>query len=68
MLFKKNHLLFEYNLQIPFVEENLPKNYKGNAEFVINRDNESQWVIVEWADIKTQEFPSWSELKGRLYL
>ncbi len=56
---------YEYVLSIPFQEESAL--YKGNCKFHIRNDSRSQWVITRWEDIKDQEYPSWSELKGQYY-
>jgi hypothetical protein len=56
---------YEYVLSVPFQEES--ELYKGNCKFHIRNDSRSQWVITRWEDIKDQEYPSWSELKGQYY-
>ena len=56
---------YEYELTIPFQEESTL--YKGICSFHIRNDSRSQWVITRWEDIKNQEFPSWSDLKGQYY-
>lgn len=57
-----------YTILIPFISEDIATIYKGNSLFKINRDSNNQWVITEWIDSKTEDYPSWSELKGRFYL
>lgn len=52
------------NIQHNFNE---PKNYAGNLQFNMVRDNRSQWVIYFWRDTKSSNLPSWSELKGYFY-
>ncbi|MCB9250291.1 MAG: hypothetical protein H6613_17940 [Ignavibacteriales bacterium] len=61
-------LNYDYSITLPIETEGLPNFYKGNAFFKINLDDNNQWVITEWIDNKTEDFPSWSELKGRFYL
>lgn len=39
--------------------------YKGTAQFKIFADSRRQWVIVEWQDIKKENYLCWSDLKGR---
>jgi hypothetical protein len=56
---------YEYVLSVPFQDESVL--YKGNCNFYIRNDSRSQWVITRWEDIKDQEYPSWSELKGQYY-
>ncbi len=58
---------YNYTITVPINTEGLPSLYKGNALFIINWDN-NQWVITEWIDHQTEDYPSWSELKGRFYL
>ncbi len=57
-----------YTILVPFISEDIETIYKGNSLFKINRDSNNQWVITEWIDSKTENYPSWSELKGRFYL
>ncbi len=59
---------YDYSINLPITSEGIPNYYKGNASFKINLDQNNQWVIVEWIDNKTEDYPSWSELKGRFYL
>ena len=54
----------EYNLIVPFESQMV---YGGTAKFKIFRDSRTQWVIVEWEDIKKEGSSSWSELKGSYY-
>lgn len=56
---------YEYVLSIPFQEESAL--YKGNCQFHIRNDSRSQWVITRWEDIKDENYPSWSDLKGQYY-
>lgn len=59
---------YNYTILLPFISEDIETIYKGNSLFKINRDANNQWVITEWIDSKTEDYPSWSELKGRFYL
>lgn len=45
----------------------LPGTFSGSSRFKIFEDSRNQWVIVEWQDIKKDDFESWSDLKGRTY-
>ena len=56
---------YEYVLSVPFQEASAL--YKGNCKFFIRNDSRSQWVITRWEDIKDQDYPSWSDLKGKYY-
>ncbi len=59
---------FDYRITIPIDDDNIPKEYQGSSQFKINLDANNQWVITEWQDIQKENYPSWSELKGRFYL
>ena len=59
---------YDYSITLPINSEGTPNYYRGNASFKIDLDKNNQWVIVEWIDNKTEDYPSWSELKGRFYL
>lgn len=56
-----------YTLNIPQNESNIPVNYEGELRFSLIRNSSSLWSIYFWVDIKKDNNPSWSELKGRLY-
>ncbi|MGE5681601.1 MAG: hypothetical protein ACM34K_12055 [Bacillota bacterium] len=55
-----------YSLSVPFIDAQKPKYYQGSLHFVCTKDQNNQWVISNWQDIKDEKYPSWSELKGRL--
>ncbi len=59
---------FDYRITIPVDDDNIPKEYRGSSQFKINLDANNQWVITEWQDFQKENYPSWSELKGRFYL
>ncbi|MBK8947057.1 MAG: hypothetical protein IPM32_17560 [Ignavibacteriae bacterium] len=59
---------YNYSITLPIESETIPNFYKGNAFFNIRLDENNQWVIVEWIDNKSEDYPSWSELKGRFYI
>lgn len=44
-----------------------PKNYSGNLQFNMIRDDRSDWSIYYWKDTRSSNLPSWSELKGIFY-
>lgn len=56
----------KYTITVPFLDEKKPKVYQGNLHFTMIRDSKLQWVISYWMDIKDEQYPSWSELKGSL--
>lgn len=56
-----------YTLTVPQNENSIPTNYSGEMRLSLIRDSRSLWSIYYWSDIKKDENPSWSELKGRLY-
>lgn len=55
-----------YSLSVPFSDEQKPRYYQGNLHFTFIKDQNNQWVISNWLDIKDEKYPSWSELKGRI--
>ncbi len=55
-----------YNFTIPFSNSGIPQNYGGDLIFHILHDNNQVLRIYFWQDFKNGDFPSWSELKGRL--
>lgn len=58
---------YNYTITINSSDESLVTDFAGTGEFKIKRDNRSIWVITEWTDIRKDENPSWSELKGLYY-
>jgi len=57
----------DYHLFFNSKDTNFPSDYQGFLLFKLFLDKRNQWVIVEWQDIKKENYNSWSELKGRLY-
>ncbi len=57
--------VIDYNISIN--SSALPGSFSGSSRFKIFEDDRKQWVVVEWQDIKKDEFESWSDLKGRTY-
>ncbi|MBN1301037.1 MAG: hypothetical protein JW995_07450 [Melioribacteraceae bacterium] len=57
---------FEYVLKAVYVGAS-EVTYKGNSLFTVKTDRRSNWVITKWEDIKVDDYPSWSELKGSNY-
>ncbi len=57
----------KYYLTVPHSDSNIPQSFQGDLEFVLIRDFRLLWTIFSWRDIRSEEFPSWSELKGRFY-
>ncbi|HZW39628.1 MAG TPA: hypothetical protein VFF33_10030 [Ignavibacteriaceae bacterium] len=56
-----------YVLNVPHIDNNIPKNYEGELKFNLIRDDRSIWSIYYWQDIKTDNKSSWSDLKGWFY-
>jgi hypothetical protein len=56
-----------YTLNVPFTDSSIPSLYQGDLKFNMIRDSRLVWSIYLWQDIKSTQYPSWSELKGRLY-
>ncbi|MFO7445926.1 MAG: hypothetical protein R6W90_06135 [Ignavibacteriaceae bacterium] len=56
-----------YTLSVPHNDTDIPMNYQGDLRFSMARDLRSIWSIYYWVDIKRDDEPSWSELKGRFY-
>lgn len=57
----------DYRLSFNGKDTSFPSDYQGFLQFKLLLDKRNQWVIVEWQDIKKENYYSWSELKGRLY-
>ncbi|WP_337864974.1 hypothetical protein [Ignavibacterium sp.] len=55
-----------YFINIPHSSSE-PKNYSGNLQFNMIRDDRSDWSIYYWKDTRSSNLPSWSELKGIFY-
>lgn len=55
-----------YFINIPH-NSSEPKNYSGNLQFNMIRDNRSDWSIYFWKDTRSSSLPSWSEMKGIFY-
>lgn len=55
----------DYNLSINSNNKLIGGVYKGTAQFKIFVDSRKQWVIVEWQDIKKENYLCWSDLKGK---
>ncbi len=56
---------YDYILSVPFESSSI--SYRGNLKFNIHFDSRNHWVITRWEDTKNEEYPSWSELKGKYY-
>lgn len=56
-----------YTLDVPFTDSSIPPHYEGDLKFSMIRDSRLVWSIYFWQDIKSTSYPSWSDLKGRLY-
>jgi len=64
-----NSEYYEYVIDyaISFQSSSLSGEYQGTSRFKIYVDSRGQCVIVEWEDIKKNDYDCWSELKGRTY-
>jgi len=64
-----NQTYYEYSISytISFQSSSLTGDYQGTSLFKIYTDSRSQCVIVEWQDIKKENYSCWSDLKGRTY-
>ena len=59
---------YDYTILLPHNKNEVENyEYRGSAQFKINLDANNHWVITEWIDIGTNNYPSWSELKGKFY-
>jgi hypothetical protein len=59
---------YDYSIILPHTAgETLDHEYRGSTQFKVNLDANNHWVITEWIDLSTNDFPSWSELKGKFY-
>ncbi len=58
---------FSYVINLNYESESFSPIYQGNLKFTIILDQRRQWVISRWIDFEKDEYPSWSELKGRSY-
>ncbi|MDR3611770.1 MAG: hypothetical protein P4L27_14465 [Ignavibacteriaceae bacterium] len=56
-----------YTISVPFTDSSIPSLYAGDMKFYMIRDSRLVWSIYYWQDIKSTQYPSWSDLKGRLY-
>lgn len=56
-----------YTLSVPHNDPDIPTVFGGDLSFSMARDSRKIWSIYFWRDTKSNEFPSWSELKGRFY-
>ncbi len=56
---------YDYNLVVYSDNKLIGGPYKGSAQFKIFTDSRNQWSIVEWQDIKKENYSCWSDLKGR---
>ncbi len=56
----------DYQLSVPHTQANIPKIFKGRAQFYLLRDPvSSTWSIWRWIDFPdAQNDTSWSDLKG----
>jgi len=56
-----------YSLNVPHNDPDIPMIFEGELNFSMARDSRSVWTIYYWRDSKSNDFPVWSELKGRFY-
>lgn len=61
--------VYQYNYSLSFLanDQTISGEYQGSVQFNIYVEN-NLWVIGEWYDSRKDNYPSWSELKGKLSL
>ncbi|MBM4174735.1 MAG: hypothetical protein FJ213_00960 [Ignavibacteria bacterium] len=60
MTYSADYLLFaEHGVS------DIPKEFHGHMQMTLFRNTRGEWAISFWRDSKRDEFPTWSELKGR---
>lgn len=64
-----NQTYYEYTISytISFQSSSITGDYQGTSIFKIYKDSQNKCVIVEWQDIKKDDYDCWSDLKGRVY-
>jgi hypothetical protein len=60
MIYSANYLLF-----VEHGVAGIAKEYHGHLQFTLFRNTRGEWAISFWRDSKRNEYPTWSELKGR---
>jgi hypothetical protein len=56
-----------YFLNVPHNDAENPVEFRGDLKFKLIRDSRLIWTIHYWQDIKSSDYPTWSELKGLYY-
>lgn len=55
---------FDYTLTFEHTEPNFTQTSRGRLQFTVVNDN-SQWSIARWIDLKTTNDLTWSSFKGK---
>lgn len=55
---------FDYTLIFEHTEPNFPTTARGSLDFTLVNDN-SEWTISRWVDLKTTNDLTWSSFKGK---
>lgn len=55
---------FDYTLTFEHTEPNFTQTARGGLQFIVVNDN-SQWSISRWVDLKTTNDLTWSSFKGK---
>jgi hypothetical protein len=55
---------YDYTLIFEHTEPNFPQMVRGSLQFTLVNDN-SEWTISRWVDLKTTNDLTWSSLKGK---
>lgn len=53
----------KYFITIGSVNPNLPREYSGLANIKFDRNNNFDWVIIEWEDERVPDYPALTDLK-----
>ncbi len=60
-----------YNLTLPIVTDDIPKDYTGRLQLTLIPTGDGTWRILRWLDSPLQRpdtiLPTWSILKARFY-
>ncbi len=55
----------DYTIFLDHGVVDVPKDYQGHLQFTLIRNSRGEWAVSFWKDSRLNEFPTWSELKGR---
>lgn len=54
-----------YTLSIPHTRNGVEQQGSGTLQFTLRRDNQGEWAVTRWRDLKESGAASWSLLKAR---